>query len=86
MEPVLLHALLGILHAWTPAFAQTRSDKRAVEQAVGSLLALGRRTLSRTLRALGRQDQDWSADYKLHSRAGTGRSLVRRFGSGGGHG
>jgi hypothetical protein len=33
------------------------------------LLSLGRRTLSRTLWALGRQDQDWSADYKLHSRA-----------------
>jgi hypothetical protein len=70
MEPVLLNALLGILHAWTPAFARTRSGNRAVEQAVGSLLALGRRTLSRTLRALGRQDRDWSADYKLHSRAG----------------
>jgi hypothetical protein len=69
MEPVLLNALLEILRAWTPAFAQTRSGKRAVEQALGSLLALGRRTLSRTLWALGRQDRDWSADYKLHSRA-----------------
>jgi hypothetical protein len=69
-KPLLLNALLGILRAWIPAFAQTRSGKRAVEQAVGSLLALGRRTLSRTLWALGRQDRDWSADYKLHSRAG----------------
>ena len=33
------------------------------------MLSLGRRTLSRALWALGRQDQDWSADYKLHSRA-----------------
>ena len=69
MEPVLLNALLEIFRAWTPAFAQTRSGKRAVEQALGSLLAMGRRTLSRTLWALGRQDLDWSADYKLHSRA-----------------
>jgi hypothetical protein len=69
METVLLNALLGIMRAWTPAFARTRSGNRAVEQAVGSLLAMGRRTLSRTLWALGRQNRDWSADYKLHSRA-----------------
>ena len=66
----LFNALLKILQVWTPAFAQSRSGERAVDQALGSLLALGRRTLSRSLWALGRQDQDWSADYKLHSRAG----------------
>lgn len=69
METAFLNALLAILHRWIPSFAQSRSGERAVEQALGSLLALGRRTLSRTLWALGRQDQDWSADYKLHSRA-----------------
>ncbi|HLW86673.1 MAG TPA: hypothetical protein VKR60_15760 [Candidatus Sulfotelmatobacter sp.] len=69
MKPVLLPALLTILRAWAPAFSQTRSAERAVDQALGSLLSLGRRTLSRALWALGRQDQDWSADYKLHSRA-----------------
>lgn len=69
MEPVFLNALLAILRGWTRSFAQTRSGERAIEQAIGSLLALGRRTLSRTLWALGRQHQDWSADYKLHSRA-----------------
>ena len=53
----LLNALLEILHAWTPAFAQSRSGDRAVDQALGSLLALGRRTLSRSLWALGRQHQ-----------------------------
>ena len=66
----LLDALHELLRAWTPAFAQSRSGRRAAEQALGSLLALGRRTLSRSLWALGRQHQDWSADYKLHSRAG----------------
>ena len=70
MQPVLLNALLTILRAWTPAFSQTRSAERAVDQALGSLLSLGRRTLSRALWALGRQDQDWSADYRLHARAG----------------
>jgi DDE family transposase len=69
MTTSLLDALLSILRAWIPCFAQSRSGERAVEQAVGALLTLGRRTLSRTLWTLGRQYQDWSADYKLHSRA-----------------
>jgi hypothetical protein len=66
---MLLPALLSILQAWVPAFSQPRSGRRAVTQALGALLALGRRTLSRSLWALGQQQQDWSADYKLHSRA-----------------
>jgi hypothetical protein len=69
MQTMLLNELLDIFRAWTPAFTQPRLGERAVEQALGSLLALGRRTLSRALWALGRQDRDWSADYKLHSRA-----------------
>jgi len=69
MNTTLLDALLAILRAWGPAFAQSRSAERAIQQTLGALLALGRRTLSRSLWALGRQDRDWSADYKLHSRA-----------------
>jgi hypothetical protein len=69
MKTTLLSVLLGILGDWAPVFSRTRSSQRAAQQALGSLLALGRRTLSRSLWALGRQHQDWSADYKLHSRA-----------------
>ena len=69
MQTLLLNALLPILRGWFPAFSQQRSAERAIEQALGSLLSLGRRTLSRALWALGRQDRDWGADYKLHSRA-----------------
>lgn len=69
MPPSLLSSLLLILRCWAPAFAQSRSADRAVQQALGALLALGRRTLSRSLCALGHQHRDWSADYKLHSRA-----------------
>jgi DDE superfamily endonuclease len=69
MSRSLLAALLDILRSWSPAFAQSRSARRAIDQALGALLALGRRTLSRSLWALGRQHQDWSAEYKLHSRA-----------------
>jgi hypothetical protein len=66
---MLLRALLGLLAAWRPAFAQDRSHRRAVAQALGTLAGFGRRTLSRVIWALGHQQQDWSADYRLHARA-----------------
>jgi len=58
-----------MLDAWRPAFPQRRSHHRAIAQALGTLTALGRRTLSRSIWALGRQQQDWSADYRLHARS-----------------
>ena len=67
---MLLRALLALLAAWRPAFAQDRSHRRAVAQALGTLAGFGRRTLSRVIWALGHQHQDWSADYRLHARAG----------------
>lgn len=66
---MLLSYWLHILADWRPAFAQNRLWCRAVAQALGSLIAIGRRTLSRSLCALGHQQQDWSADYRLHARA-----------------
>ena len=51
------------------AFAQTRSQQRAMELGLGALCSFGRRTLSRSIGAVGRQFQDWSADYKLFSRS-----------------
>lgn len=50
-------------------FAQARSQARAVELGLGSLCSFGRRTLSRSICAVGRQHQDWSADYKMFSRS-----------------
>src|SRR5207247_2005218 len=38
-------------------------------QAFAMPAVLGRRTVSRTICALGRSDQDWSADYKIYSRS-----------------
>jgi hypothetical protein len=66
---MLLLALLQLLNAWRPAFAQDRSGRRAGAQALGMLASFGRRTLSRAIWALGRQQQDWSADYRLHARS-----------------
>jgi hypothetical protein len=51
------------------AFAQVRSRTRAAELLLGTLCSFGRRTVSRAICALGRQHQDWSADYKLYSRS-----------------
>jgi hypothetical protein len=51
------------------AFAQERSVARAVALALGGLCSFGRRTISRAICALGRQLQEWSADYKLFSRS-----------------
>lgn len=50
-------------------FAQARTSERAQELAMGSLLSLGRRRISRAICDAGRAQQDWSADYKLFSRS-----------------
>src|SRR5437016_5105235 len=69
-----LHSLLD--RGWRLAFPQARTHERAMEHAIASLCVFGRRTISRSLGALGRSDCDWSADYKLFSR---GRWPVERL-------
>jgi hypothetical protein len=66
---MLLSHWLDIVSDWRATFVQRRMWRRAVVQALGTLTALGRRTLSRALFALGHQHRDWSADYRLHARA-----------------
>ncbi len=66
---MLLANLLEILRDWQAAFPQQRSFRRAVAQALGTLTAFGRRTLSRAIWAQGHQHADWSAEYKLHARS-----------------
>jgi hypothetical protein len=60
------HSLLDI--GWQSAFPQGRSRQRAIEHAIALPCVFGRRTISRTLGALGRTDCDWSAEYKMFSR------------------
>jgi hypothetical protein len=60
---------LEITAGWRVAFRQPRSFRRALSQALGTLTAFGRRTLARVICSQGRQQQDWSAEYKLHARA-----------------
>jgi hypothetical protein len=66
---VLLTRFLALLSLWRPVFQQERRFRRAVRQAVGALLVVGSSTLTRILAGLGRDQQDWSAEYKLHARA-----------------
>lgn len=54
---------------WQPVFAQPRSHQRAIEHALAWPSVLGERTIAGTVVALGRDQQDWSADYKIYSRS-----------------
>ncbi len=64
----LLQALIDILGDWRSVFPQQRSCNRAMRQAVGLLVCLGRRTLSRVIWTNGGQQRSWGAEYFLHSR------------------
>jgi hypothetical protein len=61
------HSLLD--SGWRSVFARTSTRRRAIEHAIALPCVMGRRTITRTLCALGRTDQDWSADYKIFSRS-----------------
>lgn len=61
------HSLLR--QGWQGVFNQPRSHRRAIEHASALPLAVAPRTIAATICALGRQHQDWSADYKIFSRS-----------------
>ena len=65
---MLLTRFLAIVAPWEKIFPQQRSWMRAVEHALGLMVCLGRRTLSRVLWTNGRQHRSWSAEYFLYSR------------------
>jgi DDE superfamily endonuclease len=66
---MLLATFLEILSNWQSVFPQQRTYKRAVRQAIGSLICLGRKTLTRIIWTNGGQDKNWSSEYFLHSRS-----------------
>jgi hypothetical protein len=69
LSPTLLECWLEIVRPWRVVFAQQRTFSRAVRQGLGSLLCLGRATLSRIIWTTGREQKSWSGEYFLHSRA-----------------
>jgi hypothetical protein len=64
----LLAAFLEIADGWRDVFPQSRTFRRAVRQALGSLVCVGRRCVSRIIWTNGGQHRSWSAEYFLHSR------------------
>jgi hypothetical protein len=59
-----------VARSFEHVYCRPESRKRAAEHALGLLLTLGRRTISRVICTLGRKDRrDWSAEYKLYSRS-----------------
>jgi hypothetical protein len=69
MSSPLLEALLALLGQWRGVFRQQRSCQRAIRLALAHILTPGQRLLSRLIATSGRQDQDWTADYKLFNRS-----------------
>lgn len=65
----LLDSLLCLLNAYSSVFAQQRIHQRAIRLALAHILAPGCRTISRVIAACGLEQVDWSADYRLFSRA-----------------
>jgi hypothetical protein len=51
----LLGAFLETVQEWADVFPQRRSFERALRQALGGLVCLGRRTISRIIWTNGRQ-------------------------------
>lgn len=64
----LLDCFLDLLNDWTGLFPQRRSYLHAVRQAIGTLLCLGRHTISRIIWANGDQHRPWQATYFFYGR------------------
>jgi hypothetical protein len=64
----LLGEFLAIVEDWRGVFPQRRTLQRGVRQALGSLVCLGRRCLTRIIWTNGGHNRSWSAEYFLHSR------------------
>jgi DDE superfamily endonuclease len=65
----LLAFFLLITAGWADVFATAATCARAVRQALGGLLCLGRRTLTGIIYTNGGERAPFAADYHLHSRA-----------------
>lgn len=65
----LLEKLFELIEVHRPAFHQERPFQRAVWLLLSELFTFARHTVTQGLLALGQTDQDWSAWYRLFSRA-----------------
>jgi hypothetical protein len=65
---MLLDEWLDLTQSWVDVFPQERTADRARRQGLGSLIAVGRRTLTRIIWANGGEQESWAAEYFLYSR------------------
>jgi hypothetical protein len=66
---LLLDEFIALLAGLREAFSQDRLFVRVCRQAFGALCALGVRTVARVLAATGRDQCDWSTEYRIFSRS-----------------
>lgn len=67
---MLIDRLIELAHdSWKSVFAQHRTLERALQAGIGSLIGVGRRTITSSIQARNATDSDWSADYKVFSRS-----------------
>ena len=63
----LLQNFFTIISEWNKVFCQKRTMIKAIQQVLGSLTTLGRKTISRIIASTGRDQVDWTSEYRLHS-------------------
>jgi hypothetical protein len=66
---MLLWKWKAMTATWKGAFCQARTHQRAMLLALALLCGVGRRTITRALGFLDKEQQDWSADYRFFSRS-----------------
>ena len=66
---MLLAEWLKLVAHWEEVFSQERLFHRARRLALGLVVGLGLRTITRALGAVGREQKPWSSDYRVFSRS-----------------
>ena len=66
---MLLAEWLRLVARWEEVFSQPRVWHRARRLALGLMVSLGLRTITRALGAVGREQEPWSSDYRVFSRS-----------------
>ena len=65
----LLERFKANIGLWRPAFKQLRTFERVTRTLLGLLAGHGRSTVTNAITFQGREQKDWSADYKSFNRA-----------------
>jgi hypothetical protein len=67
-NPELLKNFFDLLNEYRPLFKQKRIFLRVVNLVLGEIFVFARHTISQIIMALGRNEEDWTAWYRLFSR------------------